>query len=319
MNRFPILQTAFSGYRLLAARPGAAIAWFIFEVIVTLATAYATATMVGPQLAALKEMQTSGAPDPATAMALSGQIMPFNLLSMLFAILMGAILMGAILRAVLRPGQSGFGYLRFGADELRLFVVSLVIFLFLVVLAGIAYALGMIGMMASAGRQGMAAMQGHGQMPIKAILIGLVIALPAIAAFVALYIRLSLAAAQTVGERGIRIFGSWRLTKGVFWRTLATYVVALIPVALAMLALTIVSLSMKPGGLSDWKAAMQPDFSSLAVVFSGGRIALQVAQALLMTIYTAALVVPTAMIYRAVAGESVVVATDDDEDDEDED
>jgi hypothetical protein len=187
MTKFSIPQTAFSGYRLLAARPGAALAWFIFQLVVTLFSVWATVVMAGPQLTTLKEMMASGRPDPATMMALQGQLLPYNLFKIVFPLVTGVILIGAVLRSVLRPGQSALGYLRFGADEMRLLVVNIVVGIFLFVLMIIAYALGMVGLLTSAGPRAAAmAMQGHGALPPAAMLIAGLVALPGVAAFLAL-------------------------------------------------------------------------------------------------------------------------------------
>jgi len=318
MTKFSIPQTVLSGYRLLAAKPGAALAWFVFQLVVIVGVAALTVAMAGPQLAAMKEMKASGAPDPATAMALSGQIVPFYLVALILAFVTGAILVGAIQRAVLRPGGKAFGYLRFGGDELRLIVLSLVLFVLVGIPFAIAYACGMIGFVTGAGPQTAAAvMQGQAAPPLRAVLIAVAAALPALAVALFLYVKLSLAAPQTVAERAIRIFGSFGLTRGLFWRTLAVYVLTAIPVALLSVAVSAVVVALRGGG--DWAMAMQPDTSSMGAAFTVMELVVYVLRALAATINMVALLVPAAMIYRAVAVQPLEAAeTDDDDDDDDE-
>src|SRR4051812_12500537 len=117
-NDFSITQTAFSGYRLLFARPMTALIWFAFLLIAAFAMLAITVTMAGPQLAALMAMRGQGAgapPDPATAMTLTRQLVPFYGVALVVSVLQSAISLGAATRAALRPQDSAFGYLRLAA------------------------------------------------------------------------------------------------------------------------------------------------------------------------------------------------------------
>jgi hypothetical protein len=319
MTRFSIPETAFSGYRLLASRPGAALVWFAFSLAVVLGLGWLTAVLAGPELAALKEMQASGAPDPATAMALSRKVMPISALGLLVALVSGAILVGAVARAVLRPAQGALAYLRFGADEFRLMAVLLVVAILLLIPVILAWIPATIAMFATAGPQVAAmAMQGHGELPLTAKLAACAAAVPGVLVFLFLFVKLSLASAQTVAERSIRIFNSWTLTKGVFWRTLWTYALAAIPLAVLKLIVLGVAAALNPD--VGFKLMPQPDMSSVEAVFSGPQVAVLALQALFQTIQTAALLAPAAMIYLALTGrtpETAVSADDEDDDDED--
>lgn len=318
MTKFSISQAAFSGYRLLAAKPLAALGWFVFQLAVSLGVVWLTATMIGPQLTALKEMQASGAADQGTAMALFGQTLPLTLLALVVALVSGAILTGAVLRAALRPGESAFAYLRFGGNELRLIVVILLIILLMLIPIVIAWLPAFAVRMAIAGPQVAAmAMQGKGELPLAATLGSLAAALPGVALIVFLYVKLSLASAQTVAERSIRIFNSWSLTKGVFWRTLGTYALAAIPLVILKIVVMAAVAALNPD--LGFKMTVQPDLTSVPAAFSGGQLVMFALQALLQIITSAALLVPTVMIYRAVAGEFVPTATADDDDDDDDD
>ena len=99
MKAFSIPQVAFSGYRLLLARPAAALAWFVFQLIVSLGTLALPVSRAGPQLTARQEMRGSGSPpDQATTRALSGQIMGFGLLSFTLSVLVMGVARAAVSR-----------------------------------------------------------------------------------------------------------------------------------------------------------------------------------------------------------------------------
>lgn len=326
MKAFSIPQVAFSGYRLLLARPGAALAWFIFQLIVSFGTLALTVALAGPQLTALQEMRASGGPaDPATTMALTGQIMVFGLVSFVLSLLVTVIALGAVSRAVLRPGESRFGYLRFGADEFRLLAVIVVLGILLYIAYFLAFGPAMGALFAVGGPQRAAlAMQGGASLPANAIVIAALAALPGTILMIFLSVKLALAPAETVAERAIRFFGSWRLTKGVFWRSLAAYALSAVPVLIVAVVVFGLAVAVRPGGLEGGlQAALQPDVSSMAGAFSPLQVFVYVLHAVLGVLVMAGLYAPPAAIYAAIAqrsSESLVdVFGDDEDDDEDED
>lgn len=324
MKTFPIVQTAFSGYRLLAARPVAALFWFVFQLVVVFGSIALMVAMAGPQMVALQELQASGAPDPATSMALSGPIMLAGFISMALGLVVSAISFGAVSRAVLRPKESGFGYLRFGAEELRLLVVNLVIFILIYIAYMVAAAPAMGALFAVAGMQraGMA-LQGMGTLPANAIAIAVAAAVPGVLLLVFLSVKLSLAPAQTIGERQIRIFNSWTLTKGVFWRALAVYLLAAVPVLLVGIVYAGVSVAVHQGGVAGGlQSMMRPSLGTMAAAFSPTQSLSYVLGAVTRTVAMAGLLAPCAAIYAAVAVRSPgaladVFGDENEEDDED--
>lgn len=326
MKAFSIPQVAFSGYRLLLARPGAALAWFVFQLIVSFGTLALTVAMAGPQLTALQEMRASGAPaDPATTMALSGQIMGFGLASFALSLVVAVITLGAVSRAVLRPGDSRFGYLRFGADEFRLLAVIVVLGILLYVAYFVAFGPAMAVLFAVGGPQRAAlALQGASTLPANAIGFAILAALPGTILMIFLSVKLALAPAHTVAEGAIHFFGSWRLTKGVFWRSLAAYALSTVPVLIVAVVVFGLAVVVRPGGLEGGlQAALQPDVSSMAAAFRPLQVLVYVLHAVLGTLVMAGLYAPPAAIYAAIAlrsSESLVdVFGDDDEDDDDDD
>ena len=112
------------------------------------------------------------------------------------SIAVSAMLMAAVARAVLNPRAGGFGYLRLGMDELRVFVVTLVLGI-LMFCAWMAVVL-LVGVLS-----GIAGASGAEWMWLLVVL-G---ALGGVAAVIWLTVRLSLAVPITVAENRFRYRG----------------------------------------------------------------------------------------------------------------
>jgi hypothetical protein len=307
---FGIVKTAFSGYRLLRERPGTALWWLVWSLLTGVFTIAATVWMAGPQLTALKEIQAAGPgnADPATMMAISRQLLPFQAFSLLFPLFTGAISLGAANRAIFRPEGRALGYLRFGADELRLLattaVTSGILFLVYIIVAIVAVIALVIGAGPGALKGGLAGVS------LSAIAPAVLVGLAGLVLLVFLAVKLSLAPAQTVAERGIRIFSSWTLTKGRFWRILATYLLAALPVLILTaleFALMVTLNAPASGGRPNLMEALRPDLSSMAAAFGPRYLVVYAFGAVIRTLTMAALIVPTAVICKAL----LVPATDD--------
>lgn len=122
------------------------------------------------------------------------------------SIIVGSVIYGAVNRAVLRPAESAFGYLRFGADELRIIAVSILLcLLFVALVIGLGLVVGIVAGVLSAVAGDVAAW----------ITIPAVIAM--YGAMIWAAVRFSLAIPITVAERRIAVFDSWRMTRGNFW------------------------------------------------------------------------------------------------------
>ncbi|MDQ0466788.1 hypothetical protein QO010_004584 [Caulobacter ginsengisoli] len=313
MQDFSFKDAALSGYRLLRERPMTAVFWFIWSLICGTATIAAMAQMIGPQMMAMQEIQRAGptTADPATVMNLTRQIFSFQIVFALpFGLVTGAISLGAVNRAILRPQGSALGYLRFGADELRLvvscFVIAIILFVsYFATVIGATIAL-VIGAGPGALKAGLAAAPFSAKIP--AIVVGLLGA----AAMIFLMVKLSLAAAQTVAEKGIRIFSSWGLTKGRFWKILGVYVVAGLPVLVLWIGILALTVATHPAGgpPQGLMQAIQPDLSSLNAAFAPRYLLIYALQAAVGALGLAAVGAPAAYICQALLG----AAADDDGD-----
>jgi hypothetical protein len=130
------------------------------------------------------------------------------------------MLNAAVARAVVRPGESAFGYLRLGMDEVRVFVVTLVIGIIIAlacipaaIVAGI-----VVGIVAATLADNVGLALGVGMLAYVAF----------IAFIIWLSVRFSLAVPITVAERRFAIFDSWRMTKGHVWGLIGMTILAFV-------------------------------------------------------------------------------------------
>ncbi|HRJ63854.1 hypothetical protein [Brevundimonas sp. UBA2416] len=194
----------------------ALIFWALFYAVFMVAIF----AMMGPNLisfvTATEQLEQSGATPSMEDFAPL-----FQMMGLLFAVLLplsliaSAMIYAAVSRAVLRPGESAFGYLRLGMDEVRVLVVSIV--LFFVFMALMVVASGIIGAVIG--------MTVAAEMPALWLLVVLLI-LAAIGACIWLAVRLSLAIPITMAERRIAIFDSFGFTRGRFWPLLGMALLA---------------------------------------------------------------------------------------------
>jgi hypothetical protein len=213
---FSATDAAFEGFRVVRRYPMTVIFWALFYAVI-MAAAFA---VMGPNLigfiAATKQLEQSGATPTMEDFAPL-----FQMMGMLFVVLLplgliaSAMIDAAVARSVLRPGESAFGYLRLGMDEVRVLVVSvvlLIVFMMLMVVTS-----GIIG--------AVIAMTVAVETPALWLLVVLLI-LAAIGVCIWLAVRLSLAIPITVAERRIAIFESFAFTKGRFWPLLGMALLA---------------------------------------------------------------------------------------------
>lgn len=297
MKTIPVTDVAFSGYRLLASKPAVAAIWVVFNFVVTLALTVFMAAAIGPKQAALQAMKEGGGADPATTAALAFETLPFNILEGLIGLVILAVAFGAASRAGLGGRDSRFGYLKFGKEEARLFLVLFVVYLVFVVLLIVTAVLGMIGLM-SWGPAALSALNDGVVPPGMVILRALLFGLPGFLFTIFLMVKLSLAPAQTVAEGGVRIFNSWRLTRGNFWRLFGAYCLAAIPTVVAVIvvaaATTALSGESTQGGFMAGFNSAQPGTASVTDALSPRSLFNLAVAAVISTLYMAAFAVPAA-------------------------
>ena len=225
-------------FRLLRERPGAVAAWGLVYLAVVVGMLFATRPYVEAQTAAMTRN------DPAAMMA-SMQSFGVLMLANLVSLGVFMVLFTAAMRAVLRPLDPGFAYLRVGMDELRVIALSILFligFYFAFIIAALVVAL-VAGIFAIAG--GAAAGIAVGGIGLALL----------IAAAVWIEVRLSLVFPLTLIRGRFVIGESWRLTKGRFWTLFGAYLVLGLVLLLLWIAVAMVTLG------SYWTDLMQSGFT----------------------------------------------------------
>ncbi len=328
MTDFSITKAAFSGYGLFVRKPALAAVLIVLGIAASFGITAMMVAVAGPQMTQLQAMgqgaRTGGAPpDPAVMLSLLGAIIRFLMYLVLIIWALAALNGGAVNRAVLRPKTSRFPFLGIGGDELRLLVVLLVLALIigipslvLMVIGQIVTAVVAIG---SVGREGMRQMAQGGARP-GGLIVGVLITygIIGILAFLG-SVRFALSAAQTVAERGIRIFGSWQLLNGRYWKVVGAMALALaslIPFAL-LYAGILAGVAAATG--VPLRNLTQPDYTAMASIFTPVMIVRFILGGVMSALAVIVTTSTPAEIYLAITGGMVAGAGDDDDDDDEED
>jgi hypothetical protein len=211
-------------FRLIREHPAAVAVWGLLYLLAAIAMSFAMQPVVEAQMASL-----GGDPQRAVAgmAAMVGRI--FLLQSAFFVLFV--VLMTAAQRAVLRPAEKGFFYLRLGMDELRMIGLSLILVIavyFGFVIVAILAALAVFAVAAALGS-------------VAALVAGLILGFGLLGALIWLEVRLSLAFPLTLVRRRIILGESWRLTKGRFWTLFGAYLVIFLVILAVSIALSLVT------------------------------------------------------------------------------
>ncbi len=300
MAEFSASDAAFTGFRVVAERPWAVAIWAGLQLVFSLAFELFVAYSAGPAFTKLSQISLRPpSQNPAEALDLLRQAGPTYLVLFLASLVLNAVLYAAMNRAVLRPAEARFGYLRLAADELRqlglfaifaglgiaAYICMLVVAMVLVVIIGLI------------GGESMA------------LALGLAIMLPAIiCAFVFLAVRISLASPMTFETRRINLVAAWRLTRGRFWPLLGAYFIAFalsIVVIVLTFAIALAAIAVVGGGLGALQSAFSPDLGSVAAVLTPQHLAYIAVFAVGQALIWPVTITPPATIYRALTGANV--------------
>jgi hypothetical protein len=236
---FSATEAAFEGFRIVRRNPLALVWWAGLYSVLSLASLAAMSLSADAWIGFIQmseEVERSaagGQPDPEQVMAMlgaMGQAMVNFIWLFPLQIAVTAVLTAAIARAVVRPSERAFGYMRFSADEARVFAVTLVVTLalgaiYLACIFAVAILMAIVGAVETA-FMGLA------------MLVGFV---GTICLLVWLAVRWSLAVPITVAERRIAFFDSFRVTRGHFWPLLGMAILAGIMAAvIALLAMIVI-------------------------------------------------------------------------------
>lgn len=185
------------GFRLITEQPAAVGIWALVNLVVAVAT----------QLLTYGLIPASGDPSAGFAAAM-GMLLPMWILG----IVVYVVLLCAAYRAVLRPGEGGLGYMRFGGDELRVLVVLIL----LGVGIFIGYLLLLLVTVFIASILGFAMGQ-------SAAIVLLLLYLFLLAVVIFFWVKLSLIAPVTFARRKLAFDEGWGLTRGRFWTLFIAY------------------------------------------------------------------------------------------------
>lgn len=209
-----------------------------------------------------------------------------------------SVMAAAVYRLIFRHDDTRFGYLRLGADELRLMGLTLIyIFLFIGLVVAVSTVSGVVVALASIAG------------PAAQAFAGLLAFLFSMGALVYVLVRLSLAPVATFAERRLAVFESWTLTRGHFWTLLAAYALAIACIAVIGVLLIAVftglagAIKVAMGGqLSDVAAMIRPKNQSLTSYLSIGLLAYMLINSAFSALYNAVIAAPGAMAYAQLHG-----------------
>jgi hypothetical protein len=292
---FSPTDAALEGFRITRENARAFTRWVAVSFAVSVLGALVTVSMPAEVRHALDTLRSEDTPDLRTFLEALLAVSPLFLFGLIFQCMMAA----AVFRVIFRHEDSRFGYLRFGADELRLMALTVIfVLLTIVLLAAVTLLTTIIA--------GLATMLSGA----FAVRLAAVAELISIAVVVYVLVRLSLAPAATFAERRLRIFESWELTRGVFWRLFGAYVLALCCIVVvgffALILFTAVAglvVILSGGQLTDLSAIFQPDETSLRSYLNPGMIAYMIVGSLFQTLYFAVVAAPGALAYRQLHGD----------------
>jgi len=291
MSDFSATDVAFTGFRFVREHPRTAAAWAGLQLVISIVMGAAITVIAGPAVMGIQALGVQGPRDPAQAWAVLQQILPVYLLLIPFALIFYPVLYAAMSRAVLRPAEGRWGYLRLGMDEVR----QLLLFLLVIIVALVAEIVGSIGALIPVV---IIAMVAKGLASLITVIVFLVL----LCAMIYVWVRLSLSWPLTFDRQRVSLFGSWALTRGRFWKMFGTYVLVL---AMAVVVCLLVALiggalaAVMGGGLSGISLMMRPDMSSVGAYFSPVRLVMLAVSSVAAALIWPLLLMPHAAIYAA--------------------
>jgi hypothetical protein len=301
---FSAADVALHGFRVVWGRPRSVLYWAALQLAFSLGVAVFVILSAGPAYTKLQAWTLQPTPDPTQVFGLFRELLPTYIALIAVSLVFYAVLSAAMNRAVLKPGDDAFGYLRLSNDELRqLGLLAALSGLGLLVFVGIFVASVMVASI-------LGAVTSNAQAPETAIAL-LLLVMGSVLAFIFLGVRFSLAAPSTFARQRIDILGSWRLTSGHFWPLFGTYLIAAalsLVVLLLALAIAVIAAAIVSGGLGSLGDVSNPNLSTLATGMKPARVAYLAVLAIGTALSWPITMTPPAMIYRALTGDAGAVS-----------
>ncbi len=294
MNEFSATDAGLVGFKILREKPMVMPAWAIISLVISILSVVVMVLLAGPALMEVQELAKATPPDPQALVAAYGRMAPAMLLLLPIALIGYAVLYAAASRIVLRPSDRGFGWMKFGADEIRQGLALLLVFLILFgVYLGAALAAGLfiaLGAMLN---------------PVLGVLVGLLAAFAALGVVIYVAVRLSLVSPATFAAGRIDIRAAWKLTKGRFWPLFGAYILAwVLGVIVALIGVGAFFLIGIPiFGLGDTaQAVFEPNMTSMATMFPPVGIAYYIWNAVLSGVTSVIFLTVAPTIYKQITG-----------------
>lgn len=299
---FSATDAAFEGFRVVRRNPVALVAWTLVYLIYTLGALFASGgamKSMGVWAEQMEALEKGPKPESIEALAPIMESYFAAMSHMAWTIpaqmIISAVLMAAISRAVLSSKGDAFGHVRLGMDEVRVFVVTLVICILTAITATVAFVLAAV-----AGGIAISAMKGWG------VLVMVLAMLAAFAFVIWLCVRWSLAVPITVAEKRMAIFDSFNMTKGRFWPLLGMALIAgVMAIVISLLAGVVTMPLAMMGGMSMFGNMTGDDPMAMFENFdptSPWMIASAVANAIIYALTVAVVYAPFTAAYRGIKG-----------------
>lgn len=240
MTRFSIGEAIGAAFNLMRRRPGAVFVWGLLVLgpmllFVPMMLAFMSDFVTSIEAESMAGVDPVTAPFPAEAFAgMVGMQAAGGLLNLLQMLAM-VVVYPAIMRAVIRPDERSWFSLRIGMDEVRVAVVSLVLFggLYIVMMVVM-----MLAMVVGAVAVGLGGQHGGGLFVV--VMMGLMGAF--MIAALCVFARFSLMAPASLQYRTFAFSEGWRLGKGQWGRLIGLHLVSMAVILLIELLLAMVVL-----------------------------------------------------------------------------
>lgn len=280
MSRFSPSESALEGFKLVGKRPWTVLAWSIFFFAGIMLTFFVMLLTLGQEFVEFVKSGGLGSADVHDySKILQKSLIAFPAVLLLWLVVWST-LTAAVYRLILRPHESGWAYLRFGGDELRLTIVNLIL-----IVCG-ALAITFVRAV-DAGVGG---------------LLGFLVSFALTLALIWVSFRLFLATPMTFAERRIAIIPSWNLTHGHFWSLLGMTILTIIFWLIVWLICTVIGLAAVAAAGGQEMIDHPTSASPLAIITIGITLLIQLLLPALQVIMLAS---PLAEAYRELHDEPV--------------
>lgn len=289
---FSIIEAATAGLELVRRRPKALVGASLIYLVGSLG---GLAITLGPGAAVYTRLSDAlavpGDPTPETLMRVMESFARLGVMTLPVTLLTMAFGCALVFRALMRPDDSRFFYLRLGQDEARQLAVRLLATAVMLIGGGA------VSIIATA----IAALSP----PALRGLVGFLGGCALIGVMVQLWVRLSLASAATFAAGSVRLSLSWRMSAGHLWRMLAAYILPAVAVFGLSQVWTVVVGLLTGGVVAQMNADMNAGGFDVRAYFAEHSAAMMLAHVLVAPMGGVQLLMtlaPGTAIYRALAG-----------------